>query len=107
MKEGDGRNMYELPGTGNGMIEMSKGIEDEVYEPEYLTGKDYKWLCSKCQIVIDQAYDLIKMGMLSEKYVVDNEGPCNLAYDQKMFPHPDGECPSEHEEREAHMHEQT
>ena len=99
--------MYELPGTGNGMIEMSKGIEDEVYEPEYLTGKDYDWLCSKCQIAIDQAYDLITMGMVSEQYVVDNEGPCNLAYDQRMFPHPDGDCPSEHEEREEHMHEQT
>ena len=32
--------MNELPGTGNGMIEMNKGIEDEVYEPEYLTGKN-------------------------------------------------------------------
>ena len=30
--------MNELPGTGNGMIEMNKGIEDEVYEVKYLTG---------------------------------------------------------------------
>lgn len=27
--------MNELPGTGNGMIEMSKGIEDEVYECDH------------------------------------------------------------------------
>ena len=27
--------MNELPGTGNGMIEMSKGIEDEVHECDH------------------------------------------------------------------------
>tara|TARA_R100000734_G_scaffold5213_2_gene4541 strand:+ start:243 stop:545 length:303 start_codon:yes stop_codon:yes gene_type:complete len=99
--------MNELPGTGNGMIEMNKGIEDEVYEPEYLTGKDYDWLCSKCQMVIDQAYDLITSGFASEQYVDDNEGPCMLAYDQGMFPHPYDDCPTEHQEREADMHKQT
>ena len=74
---------------------------------KYLTGKDYDWLCSKCQIAIDRAYDLIKMGMVSDDYADDNEGPCMLAYDKRMFPHADGDCPSEHEEREENMHEQT
>ena len=27
--------MSELPGTGNGMIEMNKGIEDKVYECDH------------------------------------------------------------------------
>ena len=74
--------MNELPGTGNGMIEMNKGIDDEVYEPEYLTGENYSHLCSKCQSAIDDAHTLIVDGFASEQYVVDNEGPSMLAYDK-------------------------
>ena len=74
--------MEKMPGTGNGMIEMNKGIEDEVYKVEYLTGKDYGWLCSKCQSAIDDAHTVIVDGFASEQYVDDNEVPCMLAYDK-------------------------
>tara|TARA_A100001201_G_scaffold31034_1_gene33560 strand:+ start:316 stop:564 length:249 start_codon:yes stop_codon:yes gene_type:complete len=77
--------MSELPGTGNGMIEMNKGIEDEVYEMKYLTGKDYPHLCDNCQKAIDSAHDLIVDGFVSEQYVDDDEGPCMLAYDRKWL----------------------
>ena len=77
--------MNELPGTGNGMIEMNKGIEDEVYEMEYLTGKDYPHLCDNCQTAIDYAHMLIVDGFASEQYVDDDEGPCMLAYDKRWF----------------------
>ena len=77
--------MNELPGTGNGMIEMNKGIEDEVYEVKYQTGENYPHLCSKCQSAIDHAHTLIVDGFASEQYVDDDEGPCNLAYDRGWF----------------------
>ena len=77
--------MNESPGTGNGIIEMNKGIEDEVYEMKYLTGKDYPHLCDNCQKAIDNAHDLIVDGFASEQYVDDDEGPCMLAYDRKWF----------------------
>jgi len=83
--------MNELPGTGNGMIEMNKGIEDEVYEVKYLTGKDYPHLCSNCQSAVDNAHTLIVDGFASEQYVVDDEGPNMLAYDRGWF----GECECE------------
>ena len=77
--------MSELPGTGNAMIEVNKGIEDEVYEMNYLTGKDYPHLCDNCQKAIDDAYDLIVDGYVSEEYVDDDEGPCMLAYDKRWL----------------------
>jgi len=79
------RTLNELPGTGNGMIEMNKGIEDEEYEVEYLTGENYPHLCSKCQSAIDNAHMLIVDGFASGRYVHDNEGPCMLAYDKGWF----------------------
>ena len=51
----------------------------------YLTGKDYTWLCDNCQKVIDQAHMLIVDGFASDIYVDDNEGPCMLAYDKGLF----------------------
>jgi len=54
-------------------------------EIKYLTGKDYTWLCDKCQNAIDMAYTLIIDGLASDIYADDNEGPCNLAYDKGLF----------------------
>ena len=47
----------------------------------YLTGKDYTWLCDNCQKVIDQAHMLIVDALTSAKNSADNEGPCTLAFD--------------------------
>jgi hypothetical protein len=52
---------------------------------KYLTGKDYTWLCENCQKAIDDAHSLIIDGLVGEEYVVDNEGPCMLAYDKKWL----------------------
>ena len=46
-----------------------------------LTGKNYTWLCSKCQKAIDNAHALIVEGFANDQYADDNEGPCMLAYD--------------------------
>ena len=51
----------------------------------YLTGKDYTWLCDNCQKVIDQAHMLIVDGLASDIYADDNEGPCMLAHDKGLF----------------------
>ena len=47
-----------------------------------LTGKNYTWLCSKCQKAIDNAYSLIIEGFVNDQYADDDEGPCMLAYDK-------------------------
>tara|TARA_R100000315_G_C5118075_1_gene67480 strand:+ start:86 stop:259 length:174 start_codon:yes stop_codon:yes gene_type:complete len=52
---------------------------------KYLTGKDYPWLCENCQKAIDDAHSLIIDSLVGEEYVVDNEGPCMLAYDKKWL----------------------
>tara|TARA_R100001015_G_C4615050_1_gene171009 strand:+ start:501 stop:728 length:228 start_codon:yes stop_codon:yes gene_type:complete len=58
---------------------------------EYLTGKDYPWLCDKCREAIDTAYDLIIMtgsveiNHIFSEYIGDNEGPCMLAYDKGLL----------------------
>tara|TARA_Y100000034_G_scaffold107366_1_gene136846 strand:- start:220 stop:411 length:192 start_codon:yes stop_codon:yes gene_type:complete len=52
---------------------------------EYLTGKDYKWLCDRCKAAIDDAHMLIIDGIVGEEYIDDNEGPSMLAYDKKWL----------------------
>ena len=52
---------------------------------DYLTGKDYTWLCDNCQKAIDQAHMLIVDGFASDIYADDNEGPCMLAYDKGLL----------------------
>ena len=52
---------------------------------EYLTGKDYTWLCNNCQKAIDNAHTLIIDGFVSEEYIDDNEGACMLAYDKRWL----------------------
>ena len=50
---------------------------------KYLTGKDYPSSCDNCKRSIDDAYELIVMGFVSEEYIEDPEGPSMLAYDKR------------------------
>lgn len=49
-----------------------------------LTGKDYPELCNKCRSAIDACFAMI--GEMPEDWCDDdNELPCNMAYDLRMF----------------------
>jgi len=48
---------------------------------KFLTGKDYPWLCPQCQAVIDSLVEVAMEGPDTD----DEETPCNLAYDMRMF----------------------
>jgi|TARA_R100000234_G_scaffold116875_1_gene94483 hypothetical protein len=50
---------------------------------KYLTGKDYPELCNKCTVAIDNAFELITLGLAREDYLEDPEGPSMLAYDKR------------------------
>ena len=50
---------------------------------KYSTGKDYPWLCSSCQLVIDTIAGTIDQ--FDDKYASDEEGPRNFAYDHGLF----------------------
>ena len=49
---------------------------------KYLKGEDYLESCHVCKRAIDDAYDLIVTGLVSEEYIEDPEGPSMLAYDK-------------------------
>ena len=57
---------------------------------KYLTGIDYDECCANCRKAIDDAHDLIVMGLADESYVEDPEGPSMLAYDKNWLCH--GDC---------------
>jgi len=48
---------------------------------EYLTGKDYPWLCSRCRAAIDGVVELVEMGPDSD----DNEAPLMSVGDLNLF----------------------
>ena len=50
---------------------------------KYSTGKDYPWLCSMCQAVVTQLAG--EMQNMDDVYAADEEGPCNIAYDNGLF----------------------
>ncbi len=50
---------------------------------EYLTGKDYPYLCEACRAVIDTATLTIREA--PDTYASDPEGPCNWVYDHRQF----------------------
>ena len=50
---------------------------------EYLTGKDYPWLCDSCRATITSLAS--EMDNMDDLYTSDEEGPCNIAYDNGMF----------------------
>ena len=50
---------------------------------KYLTGKDYPESCEMCQRAIDNAFELITLGLVGEDYIEDPEGPSMLAYDKR------------------------
>ena len=52
---------------------------------KYLTSEDYGDLCEFCKKAIDDAHMLIIEGLVEEQYIIDNEGPSMLAYDQNWF----------------------
>ena len=52
---------------------------------KYLTSEDYGDMCEFCKKAIDDAHMLIIEGLVEEEYIIDNEGPCMLAYDQNWF----------------------
>ena len=51
---------------------------------KYLSGKDYPECCKMCQSAIDNALDLITLGLVGEDYIEDPEGPAMLAYDKRL-----------------------
>ena len=55
-----------------------------------LTGADYPDLCQNCRTSIDNAYELIQLG-LGDDYSLDPEGPCMFAYDKRWLC--DDDCP--------------
>ena len=50
---------------------------------KYNTGKDYPWLCSTCQAVVTQLAG--EMENMDDIYTADEEGPCNIAYDNGLL----------------------
>lgn len=48
---------------------------------EYLTGKDYPWLCSKCRATVDGVVELVEMGPDTD----DNEAPLMYVGDHHLF----------------------
>ena len=50
---------------------------------KYLTGKDYPHLCPSCRAVIDMIVGTCSE--LPDEYASDEEGPCDFAYDQRLF----------------------
>lgn len=56
-----------------------------VNEMKYLTSEDYGDMCEFCKKAIDDAHMLIIEGLVEEEYIIDNEGPSMLAYDQNWF----------------------
>lgn len=51
----------------------------------YFRGEDYEGICDNCKRAIDDAWELIIDGYVSEEYINDNEGPSMLAYDKGWF----------------------
>ena len=52
---------------------------------KYYTGKDYPKACDRCKKAIDDAHELIVMGLVGEEYADDIEGPSMLAYDKRWL----------------------
>ena len=54
---------------------------------EYLTGKDYPELCSKCRAAIDGAATILfEFGAIENNlYFENSEAPCDYAYDKRWL----------------------
>ena len=72
---------------------------------KFLTGKDYPWMCERCQSAIDECAEevaeRVALGaedMVSGRVLIDltddNEAPSTLAYDRRLFCG-GGECEAE------------
>ena len=48
---------------------------------DYLTGKDYPWLCGTCQSTVDRCAEIVAEGPDTD----DEEAPCDMAYDHRLF----------------------
>lgn len=49
---------------------------------EFLTGKDYDYLCDGCRAVIDQMASMLTE---SGEDTDNEEAPCDYVYDNRMF----------------------
>jgi hypothetical protein len=50
---------------------------------EFLTGKDYPWLCEECRGQVDRVAALFAEGAMPD---TDNpEAPCDYVYDNRLF----------------------
>ena len=70
------------------LTNISKGVTNirptNKSDTFYLTGNSYESF-DGCKRAIDNAYDLIKLGLVSEDYIDDPEGPSMLAYDKNWL----------------------
>ena len=63
---------------------------------EFLTGKDYPWMCEGCRAAVDECAEAmaervswgdgdVESGRLLIDLTEDNEAPLVLAYDRRLF----------------------
>lgn len=58
--------------------------------PRFLSGKDYPYLCTKCQLAVDNAFELFVLGLMPD--TDDPEAPMMYAWDHGWLHRDDYAC---------------